>query len=178
MLVSFLDLQLLLVVIEIAIYHFFDIIIRWVVSTLLSFLPSASRDVDRILARRKLAPLNHFFPEYHQRLYAIIDALREHLQHPQNNSQVLDAYNHILHEIHLRIPGTFPTVTVDDIRDHFIQRWPHISPLAKGSCLDVDPIGVYWGLVERGNNAPNTIWINPYLVQALKAVPEVRGGEH
>jgi hypothetical protein len=33
-----------------------------------------------------------------------------------------------------------PTVTVDDIRDHFIQRWPHISPLAKGSCLDVDPI--------------------------------------
>jgi hypothetical protein len=166
-------------VFEIAICHSFDLGFRWMVSTLSPLCPSVSHDVDCILARWKLAPLNHFFPEHHPRLHAIIDAIRPHLQNPQNNIQILHAYNQILGDMHQNLPDEFPTVTILAIQDYFTDYWPLISPLEKAFCLDLNPTAICWGKVDHGNNRDKPmIWINPYLVQALEAVQQVCDAKH
>ncbi|KIL57487.1 hypothetical protein M378DRAFT_171676 [Amanita muscaria Koide BX008] len=166
-------LQLVVTVSQIAIYRSVDCVFRWTVSMVSVLVPSVSSGVDQILAYFKIAPLNNFPPGHYPRLQAIVDAIQQHLQNPQYDPQVINAYQNVLLSIHDNIPD-FPNMTVDDIRLHFAHHWPRISPLSKGSCLSLAPTGICWGMVHRGSiniNEP-TIWINPYLVQALEAVQE------
>ncbi|KAM6502708.1 hypothetical protein JOM56_002685 [Amanita muscaria] len=167
-------LQLVVTVSQIAIYLSVDRVFRWTVSMVSVLVPSVSSGVDQILAYFKIAPLNDFPPGHYPRLQAIVDAVQQHLQNPQYDPQVINAYQHVLLSIHGQIPD-FPTGTVDNIRLRFTaNRWPRIRPLSKTSCLCFAPTAICWGMVHRGNiniNEP-TIWINPYLVQALEAVQE------
>ncbi|KAM6502715.1 hypothetical protein JOM56_002692 [Amanita muscaria] len=166
-------LQLVVTVSQIAIYLFVDRVFRWTVSKVSVLVPSVSSGVDQILAYFKIAPLNNFPPGHYPRLQAIVHAIQQHLQNPQYDPQVINAYQNVLLSIHDNIPD-FPNMTVDDIRLHFTDRWPRIRPLSKASCLCLAPTAICWGMVHRGGiniNEP-TIWINPYLVQALEAVQE------
>ena len=168
---------LIVMVQEIAIYLFLDLLVRWTVSKISLVFPSASSCIDNILAWLKIAPLNHFSRKHHPRLRMIEDNIREHLQNPQHNTQVINAYQQILGDIHQRRPNNFPTLTVVDIQHRFTQNWPRISPLRKALCLCLPPPAICYGMVERAINEP-TIWINPYLVQALEAAQEVCSGKH
>jgi hypothetical protein len=72
------------------------------------------------------------------------------------------------------MPDIFPELTVNTIRLCFTQ---HSGPLGKASCLGPVPAEICWGMVDRGIDEP-TLWINPYLAQALEAAREVHNGEH
>ena len=141
----------------------------------LSCIPALASKLDRIASRWGLTPIYDFYPEYHPRLDAIKNKIREYLQSPNTNQELIDTFRRVLLRMHNIQPDIFPRPTIDGIRQHFTDHWPHIRPLNKASCLIVKPtsIRICWGQTESEIAEP-TLWINPYLVQALEAAEEVR----
>ena len=153
-----------------------DHLLRCTVSMLAMFIPSVDSNVAHILGRLGFVPLGQFFPEYHPRLYTIIEAIRTHLQTAAADNQILEANHRVLRHLHQVAPDRFPELTVGEIREVFAQNWPRICPLPKVSCVRLGPTRIWWGMVDREIDEP-ILQINPYLIQTLETMQKVRGGK-
>ena len=146
---------------------------------ILSRIPALASKLDRIASRWGLTPIYDFYPEHHPRLDAIKNKIREYLQSADADQVLIDTFRRVLLRMSHIQPDIFPQQTIGSIRQHFVDRWPHIRPLNKASCLIVEPTSILicWGQMESETAQP-TLQINPYLVQALEAAEEVRSNEY
>ena len=145
--------------------------------SLFYLIPAFDSKVDHILSYWGFAPLYEFDSKHHPKLFYISDRIRQRLQDPNADQELIAAYCRVLNRMHMVKPDTFHKQTINGIRKRFTDHWPDIRPLEKASCLTVEErnIGIVWGEVRPGQLS---LWINPYLVQALEAAEAVSFDDH